>query len=233
MIKLRNFYFVRHGSTSYNHEHRLQGQCDRSAVQGISDQPLTETGYKEAHAAVQAFVVRGVRLQAILSSPLLRAAQTAEVLAKHFPVPIHYGDGLKEMFFGELWEGMVSERFAEVVFTEPHVVLNPVTGGEIAMRSGADVRSFHKRIEPDYDLVSHPGGESKKEVRERALLALSAFVSSHPQIEEIAVPTHNALLRFVLSPISPQQAERTVRTGEIVHITYDPQLETWRFVRRF
>ncbi|NLD95435.1 MAG: histidine phosphatase family protein, partial [Fibrobacter sp.] len=62
--------FVRHGQTQWNLEGRLQGS---------SDIPLNQTGRAQAAAAVQ--VLGTGRWDAIVSSPLSRARETAQIIA--------------------------------------------------------------------------------------------------------------------------------------------------------
>ncbi len=67
--------FVRHGQTDFNLQGRPQGQ--------EMDRPLNETGEGQVEAAAQ-FVPSDIDF--IISSPLKRAAQTADILNKKLPV---------------------------------------------------------------------------------------------------------------------------------------------------
>lgn len=64
------FYLLRHGETEWN---RL------GKAQGIEDIPLNDTGRKQASA--RAAVFAGAPIEAIVSSPLVRAEETAQILA--------------------------------------------------------------------------------------------------------------------------------------------------------
>lgn len=68
----RLILLVRHGQTTYNVEGRLPGQ-----LPGI---PLTDEGRRQAHAA--AVALSAAPLSAVISSPLERARDTAEILAR-------------------------------------------------------------------------------------------------------------------------------------------------------
>lgn len=63
------FYFVRHGESESNKAGRIQG---------LSDSPLSSTGLKHARAAGEWFV--GKEIDAVFSSPLSRAMQTATTI---------------------------------------------------------------------------------------------------------------------------------------------------------
>lgn len=87
-------YIVRHGQTSWNVEGRAQGHTDI---------PLDDTGLGQARAVGEAF--RGIELDRILSSDLLRASQTAEAIGAVTGAPLETRKELRERGFGE-WEGM-------------------------------------------------------------------------------------------------------------------------------
>ena len=86
-------YIIRHGQTDQNVAHRIQGQRDF---------PLNEAGEEQAREAAARLKARGVAFDRAYSSPLMRAARTAEIIGGE--VPIIFDDRLKEMHFGR-YEG--------------------------------------------------------------------------------------------------------------------------------
>lgn len=64
-------YLIRHGETDWNLEGKLQGR---------EDIPLNDNGVQQAKICGQAFV--GIKIKAILTSPLIRAKRTAEIIAE-------------------------------------------------------------------------------------------------------------------------------------------------------
>jgi len=93
---------IRHGETDWNLEGRTQG---------AADVPLNEQGRRQARC-VAAYLARQ-RWEAIYSSPLSRAFETAQIIAEAAELaPIHKDPRLAERDFGEA-EGMdVYERRA-------------------------------------------------------------------------------------------------------------------------
>jgi len=89
-------YVVRHGETSSNAEGRLQGQ---------SNDPLNENGIRLAEITGQG--LKAVHFDACISSPLIRAKQTAEIILQqsgNTGVQIEFDDRIKEINFG-VYEG--------------------------------------------------------------------------------------------------------------------------------
>lgn len=87
-------YIIRHGQTALNKEAVLQGR---------SDYPLNEKGIDQAEAAREALQSAGVRFDKVYTSPLIRAGQTAEIVAGP-EVPMVKDDRLIEMDYGQ-YEG--------------------------------------------------------------------------------------------------------------------------------
>lgn len=69
---MKRLYLLRHGQTEFNVRKLVQGRCDS---------PLTELGEQQAHTAAAWLAVHGVEPDAIVSSPLGRAMQTARIVA--------------------------------------------------------------------------------------------------------------------------------------------------------
>ncbi|MNC45512.1 Phosphoserine phosphatase 1 [compost metagenome] len=85
---------IRHGSTAWNKEGRIQGHTNN---------PLDEEGLRQAAAIAER--LRGEQWDYIYSSDLLRAVQTAEVISKRLGIPIAGQEpGVREMN-GGLIEG--------------------------------------------------------------------------------------------------------------------------------
>jgi broad specificity phosphatase PhoE len=89
---------VRHGETDWNAEGRLQGHTDR---------PLNDYGRRQAGALADALA--GDSIDAVYSSDLARARETAEILAVRLGLLVSVDAGLREKNWGS-WEGLTSEQ---------------------------------------------------------------------------------------------------------------------------
>jgi len=87
-------YIIRHGQTELN---------NRQVLQGRSDLPLNAQGIAQAEAAARRFRERDVIFNRVLSSPLKRAVQTAQIIAPG--IAVETDDRLTEMDYGP-YEGM-------------------------------------------------------------------------------------------------------------------------------
>lgn len=94
----RHVLLWRHGRTSWNVEHRFQGQ---------SDLPLDDVG--RAQAAVAARLLAGYAPDAVVSSDLRRAVQTARPLVELLGLPLALDPRLRERSLGR-WEGLTRDE---------------------------------------------------------------------------------------------------------------------------
>ncbi len=127
-------YLVRHGQTEYNATGRIQGWLDV---------PLDEIGLAQSLLVGKRFA--GKKLAAVYSSPLLRAAVTAQAIAKTCSIDLQdvkMDDRLREYNMGK-WQGMTGD---EIVATMPGVRWDiperPIPDGENAQQMHERVSGF-------------------------------------------------------------------------------------------
>jgi len=100
---------IRHGLTIWNHEFRYQGHTDIE---------LSEEGVKQAQALQKRLA--GEKLDAIYSSDLSRAVQTASIIAKPHRLELITDSRLREVNFG-VWEGLnfkeIESRYPDLLKT--------------------------------------------------------------------------------------------------------------------
>lgn len=86
------FYFTRHGQTVWNVENKI---C------GATDIALTEMGHQQAVQLGEQIVAQGIRIDKILYSPLIRAAETARHISEVTGIPRQMEPRLIEQNFGK------------------------------------------------------------------------------------------------------------------------------------
>lgn len=91
MIPFKPFYFMRHGQTEWNKEHRCMGNMDI---------PLNRLGEQQAFDALE--TLKEIKIDRIMSSPLIRAYRTAEIIGTHYKLPIEIEHMLLEANWGKL-----------------------------------------------------------------------------------------------------------------------------------
>lgn len=155
-------YLIRHGQTQWNVEGKYTGQ---------SDIPLTDIGRDQAKLAAEQ--AKSNPPTAIYSSDLIRAVETAELVAAGcgFTETIQLDPRLREINQG-VWEGMhfndIKAKFADEFAARE---ANPLT-------------------------VSAPEGETVGEVQARVLEAIHDICRSHPN-EPVAIVAHGLALALV------------------------------------
>ena len=125
-------YLIRHGETLWNRE----GRC-----QGVTDVPLTEKGYRQAHAITTALAEKPLSL--LLSGPLQRTRETAAIIAESHGLSVETREELREWNQGEL-EGL--------------------TGVELL----GNHRAYFERWFQDPAGAAPPGGEPLRALQDRA-----------------------------------------------------------------
>jgi broad specificity phosphatase PhoE len=161
---MTSLYLVRHGQTAWNKEEVFRGRTDI---------PLDETGLKEAESAGEYF--KTLDIEAVYSSPLSRAWQTAQKISRFHSLDVQALEGLLDMSFGS-WEGRSLKEVKE-------------TDGE---------RYRQWREEPH--LLRLPGGETLAEVRARTMSALEEVIRRHPEKTVILV-SHRVINKVLICGI--------------------------------
>ncbi len=158
----RNYRIIllRHGESIGNAEDFHQGQ---------SDFPLTRTGLEQARALADRWLSEGVTFDHIICSPLARARQTAEIIAKALFPSLPEADLPLE--FNALWmerdAGMVAalhesealERYPRPDFVNPYQPFALTGEGQwqLYLRAGHALQDLLTRPAGHYLVVSHGG----------------------------------------------------------------------------
>ncbi len=159
----RVIYLSRHGETDWNAEGRWQGHTDK---------PLNETGREQARALAE--TLRSLDLAGVVTSDLLRARETAQIVAATLGLAIDYVDpDLRERTVG-VFEGLTREECER---------LHPE----------AWTAWIERKVAP-------PGGEAQHPLAERVTAAIAraaSRIASSPR--PILLVTHGGAMRAALA----------------------------------
>lgn len=138
---------IRHGETAWNVEKRIQGHTDI---------PLNETG--RAQALAMAFNAAHQRFDAIYSSDLARALETAQVLAQREDHKVKPLPQLRERHFG-IFQGLTADEGAA---RHPEAYAHYLARDlDYDFETGESLRQFSRRVADAIDwLVRHHGGQT-------------------------------------------------------------------------
>ena len=154
-------HLLRHGQTEHTPERRYSGR---------NELPLSATGRAEAEAAAVRAAQLGIEV--VVSSPLRRTRQTAEIVAAELRLPVEVDDDLAELDFGDL-EGLTLD---EALAAHPLAV----------RRFMADVT------------VPAPGGESVADVSTRVARARRRVLDRHAG-RTVLLVSHVTPIKLVLA----------------------------------
>ena len=160
---------IRHGETDWNVEGRYQGQADP---------PLNSRGQDQAHQLASNLVNNG--LDVLYTSPLIRASQTAQIIADQLLIPTFSDSRLTEINQGD-WETRLRSEIEE---------LYP---------------DLFQRWETEPWNVTPPNGEHLTEVQERVYAFIDDIISRHNGTR-IGVVTHRipiALIKIRYQQLDP------------------------------
>jgi broad specificity phosphatase PhoE len=155
-------FLVRHGATVLTAEDRFAG---------ATDVLLSDEGREQARRLASRLTTHDV--EAVYASPLVRARETAEILAKPHDLKVQPCDAFREISHGR-WEQM--------------------TRREVEERYPEEAAAWEK----DPFTFAPEGGESGLAVTARALPALIDIVRAHPGAIVIVV-SHKATIRLLIS----------------------------------
>jgi len=161
LMPATDLYIIRHGETDWNRQARMQGHAD---------EPLNALG--RAQAAQVAAALASYALDAIYSSDLSRAFDTARAIAAHHPsVPLHTSALWRERDYGR-FQGMT---LPEVEAIDP----------QAAQKWRTRVADFA----PD-------GGENLLQFQARIAQQLQAVAAKHAG-QKIAIVCHGGVLDII------------------------------------
>jgi broad specificity phosphatase PhoE len=187
-------YLIRHGETDWNQENRMQGQTDIG---------LNALGIKQAKS-----IANGLpnTIDAIVSSDLSRALDTARAIASANAGKIEVDSSLREIHLGS-WEGKTWQEIKA---------------------NHLDSRSILPSDAPH-------GGESLRVFFERSVAAFHGIVDRY-RGRDIAIVTHGGVIKMILCDIQgipiEQREHLVVDNASITVITATQEERPFVIVRQ-
>ena len=187
-------FLIRHGRQS-------DARCNVDV--GLADEGRSQ-------AELVAHRMEGWGIGSLISSDMIRARETAEIMDARFGLGVRIVPELRELDFGDM-EGLtdaeIGERFA----------------------------GFKQHQEPmDLDL-RYPGGESISDLLERVVPAIRTIVTSHT--EDVAIATHGVVIRALVSYVVRAPLPRWrlmasgLENGSITELAWHPGDQTFSLER--
>ncbi len=180
---------VRHGATEWNAERRAQGQADVALSRKGREQALETAGR-----------LAGLPVDAVYSSDLSRAVETAEAIAKMHGLDVAMDPAFREIDQGE-WTGLpvaeIQQRWPELWGAARH-----------------------------YN--SRPGGESPRQVRRRALEGLRRVVERHPH-GTVVIASHGGTIRWLSAEVLGYDDHASARLRGLSNggvVSFDARLDS-------
>ena len=189
MVKI---ILVRHGETNWNQARRIQG--------GGSNTPLNQRGKNQAESI--ALKLKREKIQAIYSSPLQRALDTAQAIAHYHQLEVTIEPSLREIEVGQL-EGVLVTEIGKRL---DHFLITDGQSGE---------------------LPKMPGGESLTEVQQRVWSTIQHLADRHTDGIIVVVTHYFAILAIICAALNlplSQISRFRLEPGSISTITLDEQV---------
>jgi len=177
-MSVEKVLLIRHGETDFNREHRLQG---------VMEIPLNERGRDQAAAVAR--YLKGLSIDALYTSPILRAQKTAEIIGNLIGLPPHCDERLREIEFG-LFEGLT---FAEVEDLFP---------------------AAHRNWSTGYLAYKAPQGESRQDVQRRMRAAWDDLTANVDH-KTIALVSHGSAIAIFLGSMYALLPDTSIKNTSI------------------
>jgi broad specificity phosphatase PhoE len=204
---MTHILLVRHGQTDWNVEKKFQGS---------TDMPLNEVGHDQAYRLAEGLTKRlemfnresgrKAHLSAIYSSNMIRAKQTAAILAEQFALEAVAEEAFREISGGEA-EGLTKKEAEELY--------------------GAQKRHLDKLYPDRHERWNHshyPGAETKNQLLGRFKPRLQEIASRHVG-DTIIVVSHGSVIGTFISDLRDVHEVDSINNCSVVELYYHPTAE--------
>lgn len=146
---MNQLYFCRHGKTSWNQERRIQGRTDI---------PLNSEGIAQSKDLAHYFTASHIQANAVITSPLLRAKETASLIAQALSIELICDEDLIEVdtgkFTGKTMDELQSDASWQAYLNDPSSVPYGECGEDSASVMARMTRAI-ARYDGNFIFVSH------------------------------------------------------------------------------
>lgn len=186
--------FISHGATIHSEEGRFSDL--------LNYPPLSELGVEEVQNVVSYLKARGIKNDAIYTSPSVRALQTATLVSKLFKHEYEVIDDLYSRKLGE-WNGLT---YSQILAKYPNAFLDMISAPDKKLCKDFESNvEFVNRVKKVADLLV------ENNIGNRIIIV------THPDIIQAAICA-------ALNLDSSKLSQIYIRTGSITQISY---FETW------
>lgn len=155
-------FLIRHGETEWNKQNILQGHSNTN---------LSLEGFRQARTFAEHTPFHNI--DAVYSSDLARAIETAKIISYKFNLPVNKMPILREMNYGD-WEG---KRISKLIMESP--------------------KEFGKFF-TDPERCHPPHGETFLECQARVMIGIREIIANHDN-QNVIVVSHGAAIRLIIS----------------------------------
>lgn len=215
-MKFLKLLLVRHAHSVGNQQKRMQGHQEFE---------LTEEGRIQAEKLAHRLVAESWRPTHVYSSPLKRAAQTAEIVRSRFlaePLPAVVSDLADEE--RETTEGLGDRPPAAIplVYADE---LKEFQNGIFAGLTWAEAKERYPelcdRLEHSPDWIPIPGAETLTEARDRVQQFIERVLAQHSDGDQVLIVSHSWILQHLIAAVLG--SDRSWR----IHIRNTALFEFW------
>ncbi|NJR12338.1 histidine phosphatase family protein [bacterium] len=166
-VHLERVYIVRHGETEYNATGRWQG---------FLDVPLNDVGRRQAAQLAEYLHAHSETIERIYTSDLIRARETAEIIAQSYGLEVQTETRLRETNVG-IFQGLTN-REIDAQYADIHYLWS------------------------NDDTYVIPDGESRLQVQQRMMEVWHEW-TRHLTLRHIMIVSHGGSIRWLLRGLFP------------------------------
>lgn len=188
MQRSTSLFFVRHGQTEWNKIRKMQGQIDTT---------ISEIGIAQAQAVAQYLAEHS--FDAIVSSDLQRAVQTAVIINEYHKHDIKLEPLLREQHYG-IAQGMSVDELA--------------SGFQVTAKT-------LNQLEQEYCV---PESETYAQLVDRVVNAITSIIQTYQYQTILIVTHHNVIRSLIRHAFNNHQLPVSVENCGIAQFDYDTEL---------